>query len=177
MRVFNHVYVPFIVGKSLSAEYVGCSLVNHFVTFYEGIMLHWICQAGFCLMNSLEVFPDLSEGMCLIMWVSIKSHNAPHFLKVGVSDTSSLSPHWELIFFSHSAIELLLCLGSLPCCMTWFQPTFSSRRDGLRFDSRMSTWSTAVTARCSDPVAAKQAQIKCQLTLLIVVWGWKKSYH
>lgn len=100
MRVFNHVYVPFIVGKSLSAEYVGCSLLNHFVTFYEGIMLHWICQAGFCLMNSLEVFPDLSEGMCLIMWVSIKSHNAPHFLKVGVSDTSSLSPHWELIFIS-----------------------------------------------------------------------------
>lgn len=125
--MFNHVYVPFIVGKSLSVEYVECSLVNHFVTFYEGsrlfLMLHWICQAGFCLMISLEVFPDLREGMCLIMWVSMKRHNASRCLKVRASDTSSLSPHWELIFISRC--QILTWFIGMPLFIVKCHPEYS----------------------------------------------------
>uniref|UniRef100_A0A8C4S1M4 NAD(+) kinase n=1 Tax=Erpetoichthys calabaricus TaxID=27687 RepID=A0A8C4S1M4_ERPCA len=37
----------------------------------------------------------------------------------------------------HSIVDLLVCLGSLPCCMTQFQPSFSCHTNGLTFDSRI----------------------------------------
>ena len=65
-----------------------------------------------------------------------------------------------LFFFRHSVVDLLLCLGSLSCCITQFQPRFSCSIDGLTCDSWI-IWYTEVsmTARCPGPVAAKQTQI------------------
>jgi len=51
-----------------------------------------------------------------------------------------------LVFFSHSVIDLLVCLGSLSYCTTQFWPSFSCRTDCLifEFDSRIlsSSWLT-----------------------------------
>lgn len=37
-------------------------------------------------------------------------------------------------FFSHSVVDILLCLWSLFCCITQFQPSVSTRRELFNFD-------------------------------------------
>ena len=62
------------------------------------------------------------------------------------------------------SLDLQLCLGSLTCCMTRFQPGFNWETGGLTFDTRILWYIeeiivNLVTAGCPGPVAAKQAQI------------------
>lgn len=61
-------------------------------------------------------------------------------------------------FFTHSVVDLLLCMGFLSCSMTQL---YLSDRSVLRLGSRIFYYAevNSMTARCSDPVAAKQNQI------------------
>lgn len=57
-----------------------------------------------------------------------------HFNQVEVwTLTVSLQHLDSFLFFSHSAVDLLLCLGSLSSCMTKLGPRFCCRTDGLTF--------------------------------------------
>ena len=69
-----------------------------------------------------------------------------------------------LFFFSHSVVDLLVCLGSLSCCTTQFWPSRSCWTDGITFNSRILWYAeefvvNSMTAKCPGLVAAKQAQI------------------
>lgn len=63
-----------------------------------------------------------------------------------------------LFFFSHSVVGLLLCMELLSCSMTQL---YLSDRSVLRLGSRIFCYAGvySMTAKCSDPVAAKQNQI------------------
>lgn len=43
----------------------------------------------------------------------------------------ALSKHLDSLIFSYYIVELPMCLGSLPCSMTRFGPSFSCSTDGL----------------------------------------------
>lgn len=47
---------------------------------------------------------------------------------------------WTLTIFCHSEVDLLVCLGSLSCCMTQFCPSLSYGTIGLTFVSRIFTY-------------------------------------
>lgn len=51
--------------------------------------------------------------------------------QVKVWTSPALSKHLDSLIFSHYIVELLMCLGSLPCSMTRSQPSFSCSTDGL----------------------------------------------
>jgi len=68
---------------------------------------------------------------------------------------------FSLFFFTHSLLDLPLCLGSLCCCVTQFQPSFGCRTDGLTFDCRV-FWYTEefkIGSQCPCPEPAKHVQI------------------
>lgn len=61
-------------------------------------------------------------------------------------------------------LDLLPWLGSLCCCMTQFQPSFSCPTDNLIFDSRILKCTELfmvkfINAGCPGPVVAEQSQI------------------
>jgi len=66
-----------------------------------------------------------------------------------------------LFFFSHSAVNLLLWMGSLSCGTTQFWSSFICRTDVLIVDSRILQRRSWLTQRLqgSRPMATKQAQI------------------
>ena len=69
-----------------------------------------------------------------------------------------------LLVFSHFVVDLLVCLRSLSCCMTQFQPSFSCWADGLTFDSKILWYAEefmadSMTAKCPGYAVAKQVQV------------------
>ena len=54
------------------------------------------------------------------------------------------SGHWlkhsktsNLLFFSHFHVDLIVCFGTLSCCVTQLRFSFSSQTDGLTFSYRI----------------------------------------
>lgn len=74
-----------------------------------------------------------------------------HRISIMLRSGLSLCPCSTLIlFFSPSVVDLLLCLGSLSCCMTQFWPSFSFKTDSLTFDTRICCNYIGVHCRLSD---------------------------
>ncbi len=55
----------------------------------------------------------------------------------------------DSFLFSRSVVDLLVCLGSLSCCMTQLWPNFSCQTDALTFDSGI-LWDTEEFMRLND---------------------------
>ena len=83
-----------------------------------------------------------------------------------------------LLFFSHAVVNVLVCLGSLSCCMTQFCPSSSSWIEGFTFNTLVYVEFTinSLTARFPGHVAAKQTQIITPPPLCLKVcvrcWCW-----
>lgn len=69
------------------------------------------------------------KGICLFTALLGSCHSISIELKSGLWLFHSNSLFF--FFFSHSYVKLLLCLGSLSCCMIHFQPRLSCWTDGL----------------------------------------------
>jgi len=120
------------------------------------------CCEGILTQSSLK--HRFSSLRCVDMRLYTALCGSHH--SISISLRSELLDHCNtliLLFFRHSVIDFLICLGSLSFSMNQFQQSFSCQTDGLTLDSRI-FWYTeefmvySESARCTSPVSEKQAQ-------------------
>ncbi len=89
-----------------------------------------------------------------------------HIISIGFKSRHWLGQSKTLILFflSHSEVDLLVCLGSLSCCITQVRLSLRSQTDGRTFSFRI-FWFWVLSAEfmvpsfmASHPEAAKQPQ-------------------
>lgn len=112
----------------------------------------------------------MSKGICslrcshIMVWTRLFAHTFILF-------------YFCLFFFSHSDVYLLVCSGSLSCCLTWFWPGLNCWTDGLAFVSRIFWWVHHHRNECKFPrfCCAKQTP-PCLLDswygVLVVIHAW-----
>lgn len=97
----------------------------------------------------------------------------------------TLTQSFIFFFFSYSDVNFLVCLESLSCCMTQFQPSLSCRTNGLTFVWRI-FWTkvefiiVSVTAGFPGPVAAKHHKpfhLQDSQVLWLKLWLFFKSIY
>ena len=86
-----------------------------------------------------------------------------HSISIGFKSGLGHSRTFILFLLSHSEVDLLVCFGSLSCCITQLRLSFRSRTDGWTFSFRI-FWERAefmvpsIMASRPGPEAAKQPQ-------------------
>lgn len=81
-----------------------------------------------------------------------------------------------LFFFNHSVPDMLLCLRSLLCRMTQFQPDFSQMTSHLEYFSYTEVFMVySMIVSCPRPVNAKYAEIITSAQLPLLTAGMRYS--
>lgn len=81
-----------------------------------------------------------------------------------------------LFFFNHSVPDMLLCLRSLLCRMTQFQPDFSQMTSHLEYFSYTEVFMVdSMIVSCPRPVNAKHAEIISSAQLPLLTAGMRYS--
>ena len=81
--------------------------------------------------TTLHWFIEVCRNLCTHIFVKIQPQ---HFDQVEFWTQPTGS--FILFIFRPSVVDVRLCLGSLFCWLTQFQPSFICQSDGLTFDSR-----------------------------------------
>ena len=126
-------------------------------TFDISLIQYWFKRlANHC--NLISIF-NYTYSVSTFLWLGCRSSvGNPDSITSRTKLSTALSNHpnqvevWTLtvsFVLCHSVVDLLLCLGSLSCCMIHFQSSFSCQTDGLTFDSRILCYTEEfVTSGC-----------------------------